>query len=276
MIPLLTIDDWLKNILVDPISKQKISKNGVFWSSSSGFMYNEHNGIPDLRIRFTQTEKDWKKGQDFFEKWMKANYLSKGESDDSFYKNEILRDAPMYKQLVLDGRVLDVGGQMGHVRKFMNLNQEYCSIDPFITVPFLVKGCKNLFKNYPYHIPLNFVGGFAEFLPFKDACFDTVNMRSCIDHFFSPEVALLEAYRVLRPGGKLIIGMTVEKSGVKDKLKNQLRNVLGLFNNSFKDHHIWHPTYKGLIDLCSSKNFSLKKEIWQTSSIIYTEFRKDG
>ena len=270
----LKIDDWLKDILVDPISKQPLTKENTTWHSSTGFIYNEYKGIPDFRIRFTQTEEQWKVGQEVFEDWLKNNYLKKGEQDKSVYDNEIKIDAPMYEKLTLDGRVLDVGGQLGHIRRYMSENQEYCSIDPFITVPFLVEGCKNLFKAYPYHLPLNFIGGFAEFLPFKDASFDTVNMRSCIDHFFSPEIALLEAYRVLKPNGKLIIGMSVEQKNVKSFVKDKVRGVLGLFNHKFLDHHIWHPEHQALLDLCTSKRFVLQKEIWQSDSVIYVEFRK--
>jgi SAM-dependent methyltransferase len=275
MIPTLTIDSWLKDILVDPISKQTLSKGNGGWFSSSGFKYKEYKGIPDFRIRFTQTEKQWKEGQDVFEEWLKNNYLKKGEESTSFYQDEIKIDAPMYEQLTLEGRVLDVGGQLGHIRRYMTTGQEYCSIDPFITAPFLVEGCNNLFKNYPYHLPLNFIGGFAEFLPFKDASFDTVNMRSCIDHFFSPEVALLEAYRVLKPAGKLIIGMSVEQKTLKNNLKEAARSILSIFNDKFKDHHIWHPEYDQLIKLCTSKDFVVYKEIWQSKSVVYIEFRKN-
>ena len=65
-------------------------------------------------------------------------------------------------------------------------------------------------KAYPCLIePCNFLLAQAERLPFKNNSFDWVHMRSVLDHLEDPYVALKEAYRVLEPGGSLLIGLTV-------------------------------------------------------------------
>lgn len=265
--------EWLKDILVDPISKSNLKRQGNTYISELGFSYCIKEGIPDFRIRLNQFEKDWQKGQESYEKWMEY-YLNNAEKNNSFYPKELERDAPMYEKLVLEGRVLDVGGNLGAIRKYMKKQQQHVSIDPFINVNKLATGKVNFFKTYPMHIPLNFIAGFAEFLPFKSASFDTVNMRSCIDHFFNPELSLLETHRVLKENGKVIIGMTVKVNSVKNTLKENARIVLNLFTSRFEDNHIWHPTRDELISMFNKCGFHLEDEVWQNENVWYSSFRK--
>lgn len=267
---------WLKNILCDPISKKPLEFiSGSHCINEDGFAYSILNHVPDLRIRLSQSEHDWLEGQEEFEKWM-VSYLDNGEKNDQFYSVEQKADTKMYDKLQLEGRVLDVGGQLGHIRKYMKENQEYCSIDPFMGVVDLVDGRKKLFDNYPLSTPLNFIGGYAEFLPFKSMVFDTVNMRSCIDHFFNPELSLLEANRVLNNNGKLIIGMTVEVRSFKFVFKESIRAILGIFTKKYRDHHIWHPTRENIIAMCKTCGFELEDEVWQSDNIWYSAFRKNN
>lgn len=265
--------DWLEEILIDPISKTKLTRSNEGYYSERGFSYSIKNKIPDFRIRLNQFDNEWQKGQDVYEQWM-LKYLNKAENDTDYYPEEQKRDAPMYKKLVLEGRVLDVGGSLGNIRKYMMQNQEYCSIDPFIDVYKLAEGRNNLFKNYPTEQPINFVAGYAEFLPFETSTFQTVNMRSCIDHFFNPELSLLETYRVLKDNGKLIIGMTVKVNSTKNIIKEAARRILNLFTKRFEDKHIWHPSKNELVTMCKKCGFELEDEIWQNENVWYASFRK--
>lgn len=266
---------WLEEILTDPISKTKLKRNSDGYYSPNGFSYSIKDKVPDFRIRLNQFDNEWQKGQDVFEQWM-VKYLDNAESNSNYYPEEQKRDAPMYKKLVLEGRVLDVGGGLGNIRKYIVEGQEYCSVDPFINVYKLAAGRNNLFKNYPAEQPLNFVAGYAEFLPFEVSCFQTVNMRSCIDHFFNPELSLLEANRVLQENGKLIIGMTVKVTSIKNIAKEIARKILSLFTKRFQDKHIWHPSRNELITMCKKCGFDLEDEIWQNENVWYASFRKNS
>lgn len=273
----LVIDEWVKEILVDPISKnafKTMSSSNYF--ATSGFIYHNKNSIPDFRINLNNTLNEWALAQHEFEEWF-LSYLKNGESVPDFYLNEVSRDAPIYEKLGITdkGRVLDVGGQLGHIRKYLAPTQEYCSIDPFVEAHRLAANKKLLFATYPLAQPLNFIAGFAEFLPFREMSFHVVNMRSCLDHFFNPQQALLEAFRVLQPGGYLIIGLTLEGQTTKSKIKDLIRPVIGAFFHRFQDHHMWHPTYGNLIAITKNCGFTLVDEFWQTPDVLYALFSRN-
>jgi ubiquinone/menaquinone biosynthesis C-methylase UbiE len=267
---------WLEAILTDPVSKAPLIKKDNSYCSQDGNVFNVYyikETVPDFRVHINQQEEEWHKGQDAYESWMNK-YLDNAEKNSQYYPDEKKRDEPMYKRLALEGRVLDVGGNLGAIRQYMAQEQEYCSVDPFINVYKLAAGRKKFFASYPMHLPLNFVAGFAEFLPFKSCSFNTVNMRSCIDHFFSPEDSLLEAHRVLDSNGKLIIGMTVKVKSVKNFLKETARCILNVFTDRYRDDHIWHPSKDEIVELCCKCGFKAEDEIWQNENVWYGSFRK--
>jgi ubiquinone/menaquinone biosynthesis C-methylase UbiE len=268
----LEVSSWLRQILVDPVSKKPfVEQSESTFHAPCGISYTLKAGVPDFRVGMVRVARSWEEGQEEYEKFHEK-YLNLGEADTHLYQEEQRRDAPMYEKLELLGRVLDVGGGLGHIRKYMQPGQEFVSIDPSVGIHERARNRRNLFAAYPLSTPLNLVWGFAEMLPFQDQSFDTVNMRSCIDHFSNPEQALLEAYRVLKPQGRLTIGMTVKSQTVKGRFKDTARDVRGLLLPQFRDHHIWHPTYLELVALCQGFGFSLLQEVWQTDEVVYASF----
>ena len=94
-------------------------------------------------------------------------------------------------------------------------------------------------------------------------------MRSMLDHVQIADLAILEAHRVLKKGGNLLIGLYVEggKSGnmsSKQKVKHLIKDGLSLVGfNKWKDHHIWHPTYSNLTKLIEDNGFVIQDVYWQ-------------
>lgn len=90
-----------------------------------------------------------------------------------------------------------------------------------------------------------------------------------LDHVQVPDLALLEAKRVLKPGGHDLIGLYVDggKSGIiffERRIKDSIKAVLGFIGiERWKDHHIWHPTYKNLLKLITDNGFEIEDTYWQ-------------
>ena len=75
-------------------------------------------------------------------------------------------------------------------------------------------------------------------LPFRDRSFDAVYSMGTIEHFHDPQTALREMYRVLRPGGRAVVG-------VPNRWDPFLRPMLAAFMQKF-----------GLYDYGYEKSFS--------------------
>jgi ubiquinone/menaquinone biosynthesis C-methylase UbiE len=276
------IDEWAMDLIVDPLNKDSMffnDKNNKI-KSSYGREYEVVDGVMDLRIRNTSVtgdQKVWELGQAHYEKWLKD---IKSRNDDQDYDFENKVDQNVYKDLDMNGRVLDIGGGDGRLRAFVD-NDSYVVCDPFLDASHLKEKNHILLKTYPFMAnQFNFVCSYAEHLPFKSMSFDIVHMRSCIDHFLNPVLALNEAYRVLKKNGSIVIGMYVEggKSGTQEKIKNYIKDLLGNIGiDRFKDYHVWHPTYSELVSLIEESNFVVEKEVWQpgyNDTVVYLQCKK--
>lgn len=142
------------------------------------------------------------------------------------------------------------------------------SIDPWLQAPFAISASRK--EAYIcLKKPLNFIAATAEFMPFVAESFDWVHMRSMLDHVQVPDLTILEAKRVLRSNGKILIGLYVEggKDGrvpVGQRIKEVIKQSLAMLGiERWKDHHVWHPTYRALRKLITDNGLLIEDTFWQ-------------
>lgn len=255
---MLELQPWVRSILADPITKQPVSPDA--------FPYV--NGILDARVFLKSTfgYEDWTAGQEKYE-----ILAGKERSSAAGYQAEITRDRPTYEHYRLAGRILDCGGGVGTVREFLPPDAQHVSTDPWLQAPFVDRPIRKAAYSC-LRQPLNFIAAMAEFQPFLAESFDWVHMRSMLDHVQIPDLVLLEAHRVLRPDGRVLIGLHVTggKSGVvppKQRLKTRIKSGLEQVGiERWKDPHIWHPTYAELLTLIRDNGFQTEDTYWQENS----------
>lgn len=245
----------MKDILADPVSKESVTYDH----------FRCVDGVLDARVFLKNTYgyNEWAEGQVEYEKLVEDDKTS-----IEVYRAEIEYDRPTYEHYSLRGRVLDCGGGSGIVREFLSDDVEFVSTDPWLHAPFANSAARKVAYSC-LNRPLNFIAATAEFQPFLAESFDWVHMRSMLDHVQVPDLALIEARRVLKNGGRVLIGLYVEggKDGVipfKQRVKESVKKALSFIGiDRWKDHHVWHPTYRGLVKLISENGLEIEDTYWQ-------------
>lgn len=266
------LSPWVKEILRDPLSKSALDTRRDHLESDYGRTYPVVDGVYDLRLLTTQYGRasgEWVACQTEYEHFAARERKHRRETD---YQAEQRNVAEVYDLMPIIGRCLDVGGGDGRLRAFLSPDQEYLSIDPFLEMGCTRNKPRKLKQAYPFiDQPFDFICSLGEYLPLASETFTTVHMRSVLDHLSNTELALREAHRVLRPGGRLIIGLYVRggkhsSESLRQKAKAAARGLLSIAGfTRYKDHHLWHPTYSELCDLIGACGFAIETTHWQRS-----------
>jgi SAM-dependent methyltransferase len=103
-------------------------------------------------------------------------------------------------------RVLDAGCGPGHLlRALASRGFRVTGMD---ASPGMLRVARATLEGLASAFPVSFALGNIELLPFRDGAFDLVCSNGVIEYLREDRVALLEMFRVLRPGGRLILPVT--------------------------------------------------------------------
>lgn len=270
---------FLGAVLVCPISKEPMTRLGDDFHAPAGFVYK--NG--DLRVGL-EFNRDWANGQRAFERWQQRRLSGKGAE---YFAAIDAETVDVYEAIRLHGKVLDVGGGLGTAAAQAGIDkQSYISIDAF---PLLWRDMlvyRGVTSHYAQCADLCRVPAHAEFLPIASGTMDFVHMRSCLDHFANPTLALREAYRVLGKNGHVVVGISLEGAYKKEnktsyeKFKAFVKRngvTREIYERLF-DHHQFHPTHESVKALLTQAGFLITKEHWACAyhGVLYVSARKMG
>ncbi len=193
-----------------------------------------------------------------------ADYDSTNYNYEAYWQNrqyEHLIEVKALKKLlpVGSGSLLDIGGGFGRNLKELVKNYEKATLLDYSARN--LDRAKSFLKDDLEKITL--VKGNAYKLPFPDESFETAIMIRVTHHLENPEIAIKEAYRVLKPQGVFVIEFANKchvKALVRHGIKfykdttpyNRLTKNSGVFLN-------WHP--KKIEDFAKSAGFKLEAKL---------------
>lgn len=146
---------------------------------------------------------------DCFEKWAE-NWEVSAESKivaGIFVKELISKDS---------GLILDLACGKGVLRDYLNENVPGSKVIYIDKAFAMIKGLK---ETYPDEFAIR---GEGENIPLRENRFDAVIVFNSFPHFTDKEKTIAECYRVLRKGGRLIIGHSMTPEEI-----NQLHRDVG-------------------------------------------------
>lgn len=147
-------------------------------------------------------------------------------SDDGKFVSEMYDVMVDEIQKSQPGKILDVGCGNGNLFTFLpDGKYELFGVD--FSENMIIEAKKNC------KVKASFSVSDAENLPFDDDTFDIVVCNASFHHYIHPNIVLEEMHRVLKDGGKLLIGDPYIPNGLRG-----LMNVLLRFSDS-GDYHIY-------------------------------------
>lgn len=181
------------------------------------------------------------------------------------------RDSFFRERGGLKGNVLDIGGGWGLYRQWWKpeVSDVYFVHDPGIER--YLRGAHKIHHDYyqrAFSLPMTFVEGFGEELPYENEVFDTCLIADSLDHFVEPEKVLAEAYRCLQSASGAVLILQKCDAGERSRQPNILKRLLKNLRNPrrflskiyhwlfYKGHHLHHFSSEDIVTLLEQAGFS--------------------
>jgi dolichol-phosphate mannosyltransferase len=201
----------------------------------------------------------------FGQLWLLRNSILAADYDDRAHDSRIFlqrywqrsRHRYVTELIAGQGRVLDVG--CGSSRIIGALPEGSVAIDVLQ---------RKLRYARRFNRPLARASGFA--LPFPDESFACVLCSQVIEHVPKDSPILDELCRVLRPGGRLVLG-------TPDYANWQwvyIEKLYGLVPGGYKDEHISHYTNAELVEIMGRRGLRFEEERYILQGELIQAFRK--
>lgn len=108
-------------------------------------------------------------------------------------------------ELGAGGRMLDIGTGPGHIPLLVCEHVDDAYVVGVDLAEHMLRHARRHRDASPFKDRVEFQLGDAKGLPFPDASFDTVYSNTILHHIPDPQPFLADAWRVLKPGGTLLI-----------------------------------------------------------------------
>jgi dolichol-phosphate mannosyltransferase len=207
----------------------------------------------------------WAWMRTFGQLWLLRNSILAADYDDRAHDSRIFlqrywqrsRFRHVMELIAGEGPVLDIG--CGSSRIIGNLPGGSVAVDVLH---------RKLRYARRFHRPL--VGGSGFALPFADESFPCVLCSQVIEHVPKDSPILDELCRVLRPGGRLVLG-------TPDYANWQwvyIEKLYGLVPGGYKDEHVSHYTNAELVRIMAERGLKLEQERYILRGELIQAYRK--
>jgi dolichol-phosphate mannosyltransferase len=201
----------------------------------------------------------------FGQMWMLRNSILAADYDDRAHDSRIIlqrywqrsRHRYVMELIAGEGPVLDIG--CGSSRIIGGLPKGSVAVDVLQ---------RKLRYARRFNRPLVRGSGFA--LPFPDASFPCVLCSQVIEHVPKESPILDELCRVLKPGGRLVLG-------TPDYAKWQwiyIEKLYGMVPGGYKDEHISHYTNREVVQIMGERGLRFEEERYILQGELIQAFRK--
>ncbi|MFC2057090.1 class I SAM-dependent methyltransferase [Chloroflexota bacterium] len=231
-------------------------------------------------------------GRDDTSRWAKAqNSFLRWTSDQrAFTEQYIERGKKTYgtffeKRGPLRGKIIDIGGGWGLYRQWWEPGESDIFIVHDPGVQRFLHGPHRLHQYYyqkAFSLPMTFVEGFGEDLPYESNIFDTCLIAVTLDHCINPQKVCSEAYHVLRPGGSILVIQSCNSPTLDSYHRHILKRLLQYLRHPksilvtlsnllfYPDRHLHHFSTMDIISLLEQSGFSkINVNIVPTTKNVY-------